>query len=35
MTKEDAVKEIPKEIFLRDYKAPGYAFEKVFFNGIF
>jgi hypothetical protein len=30
MTKEDVVKETPKEIFLKDYKAPDYAFEKVF-----
>ncbi|XP_024396860.1 puromycin-sensitive aminopeptidase [Physcomitrium patens] len=29
MTKEDAVKETPKEIFLKDYKAPDYAFQKV------
>ena len=35
MTKEDAVKETPKEIFLKDYKAPNYAFEKVFFNDMF
>lgn len=31
MTKEEAVKETPKEIFLKDYKAPDYAFEKVIF----
>jgi len=31
MTKEEAVKETPKEIFLKDYKAPDYAFEKVNF----
>ena len=35
MTKEESVKETPKEIFLKDYKAPDYAFEKVFFNGTF
>lgn len=35
MTKVDAVNETPKEILLKDYKAPDYAFEKVFFNGIF
>jgi hypothetical protein len=29
MTKQEAVKESPKEIFLKDYKAPDYAFEKV------
>jgi aminopeptidase N len=29
MTKEETVKETPKEIFLKDYKAPDYAFEKV------
>lgn len=29
MAKEEAVKETPKEIFLKDYKAPDYAFEKV------
>jgi hypothetical protein len=29
MTKEEAVKETPKEIFLKDYRAPDYAFEKV------
>jgi len=31
MTKEETVKETPKEIFLKDYKAPDYAFEKVNF----
>ncbi|XP_024366624.1 puromycin-sensitive aminopeptidase isoform X1 [Physcomitrium patens] len=29
MAKDEVVKEGPKEIFLRDYKAPDYAFEKV------
>lgn len=31
MTMEEAVKESPREIFLKDYKAPDYAFEKVLF----
>lgn len=29
MKMEESVKETPKEIFLKDYKAPHYAFEKV------
>jgi aminopeptidase N len=32
MTKEETVKETPKEIFLKDYKPPDYAFEKVNFH---
>lgn len=33
MAKDEVVKEGPKEIFLRDYKAPDYAFEKVILAG--